>query len=202
MLPDRVQRLFEPGSHTIQLADLFAEAGYELYLVGGSVRDAILDRPHDDFDFATNARPEAVKGIVEEWAENLFSAGESFGTVSVLKDGHRFEITTFRSEVYREESRQPVVQFSDDIDTDLSRRDFSVNAMAVRLQPGASQPELVDPSGGLADLGSMTLRTPLSPEISFGDDPLRMLRLYRFVATLGFGVECMATADEKAWSTA
>jgi len=189
MLPDRVKRLFEPDSHSMQLAGLFDAAGYELYLVGGSVRDALLGRPHDDSDFATNARPEAVKKITADWADSLFTAGELFGTVSVLKDGHSFEITTYRSEVYREESRQPTVEFSNDIETDLSRRDFSVNALAVRLQPGADVPELVDPSGGLADLGSMTLRTPQEPEISFGDDPLRMLRLYRFSASLGFTID-------------
>ena len=189
MLPDRVQRLFRPDSHAMQLASLFHGAGHELYLVGGSVRDAILDRPHDDYDFATDARPDAVKEIVSDWADNLFTAGELFGTVSVVKDGHIFEITTYRREVYREESRQPAVEFSDDIETDLSRRDFSVNAMALRLQPGDHEPELVDPWGGLPDLGAMVLRTPLSPEVSFGDDPLRMLRLYRFMATLGFTVD-------------
>ncbi|MGI9648330.1 MAG: CCA tRNA nucleotidyltransferase [Acidimicrobiia bacterium] len=194
MLPDRVQRLFQPDSHAMQLASLFDGAGHELYLVGGSVRDAILDRPHEDYDFATDARPEAVKQIVSEWADNLFTAGELFGTVSVVKDGHIFEITTYRREVYREESRQPAVDFSDDIETDLSRRDFSVNAMALRLQPGDHEPELVDPWGGLPDLGAMVLRTPLSPEVSFGDDPLRMLRLYRFVATLGFTAD-PAAAD-------
>jgi len=161
--------------------------------VGGSVRDAILDRPHEDYDFATDARPEAVKDLVSDWADNLFTAGELFGTVSVVKSGNTLEITTYRSEVYREESRRPVVEFSDDIETDLSRRDFSVNAMALRLQPGDSEPELVDPWGGLTDLGNMLLRTPLSPEVSFGDDPLRMLRLYRFVATLGFAVDPAAS---------
>ncbi len=188
MLPDRVQRLFEPGSYAMALARLFADAGQELFLVGGSVRDAILDRPHDDFDFATNARPETIKQIVGSWAQNLFTAGELFGTVGVVKEGHVFEITTYRSEVYREESRQPVVEFSDSIETDLSRRDFAVNAMALHLQPGDSEPELIDPWGGLADLGAMVLRTPQSPEVSFGDDPLRMLRMYRFVATLGFAI--------------
>ena len=193
MLPDRVQRLFRPDSSAMQLASLFDGAGHELYLVGGSVRDAILDRPHEDYDFATDARPEAVKDLVSDWADNLFTAGELFGTVSVVKSGNTLEITTYRSEVYREESRRPVVEFSDDIETDLSRRDFSVNAMALRLQPGDSEPELVDPWGGLTDLGNMLLRTPLSPEVSFGDDPLRMLRLYRFVATLGFAVDPAAS---------
>jgi poly(A) polymerase len=180
----------------MQLASLFDEAGHELYLVGGSVRDAILDRPHDDYDFATDARPDAVKEIVSDWADNLFTAGELFGTVSVVKDGHVLEVTTYRSEVYREESRQPAVEFSEDIETDLSRRDFSINAMALKLRPGDPEPDLVDPWGGLADLGAMVLRTPLSPDISFGDDPLRMLRLYRFAANLGFEVD--PAADEAA----
>jgi poly(A) polymerase len=189
MLPDRVQRLFEPGSHAMALARLFDDAGHALFLVGGSVRDAILDRPHDDLDFATDARPEAIKKIVAPWAQNVFTAGELFGTVGAVKEGHVFEITTYRSEVYREESRQPVVEFSDNIESDLSRRDFAVNAMALRLQPGKPEPELVDPWGGLSDLAAMVLRTPQSPEVSFGDDPLRMLRLYRFVATLGFSID-------------
>jgi poly(A) polymerase len=194
MLPERVQRLFAPGSHAMALARLFDDAGHELFLVGGSVRDAILDRPHDDLDFATDARPAAIKEIVARWAQNLFTAGELFGTVSAVKEGHVFEITTYRSEVYREESRQPVVEFSDDIETDLSRRDFAVNAMALRLQPGTPEPELVDPWGGLTDLAAMVLRTPQSPEVSFGDDPLRMLRLFRFVATLNFSIHPTAAA--------
>lgn len=178
----------------MQLARLFADAGHDLYLVGGSVRDAILDRPHDDYDFATDARPDAVKGIVGSWAQNLFTAGELFGTVSVVKEGHVLEITTYRSEVYREDSRAPEVEFSDNIETDLSRRDFAVNAMALRLEPGSPEPELIDPWGGLADIGAGLLRTPLSPEVSFGDDPLRMLRLYRFMATLGFEIDPAAAA--------
>jgi poly(A) polymerase len=194
MLPERVQRLFEPGSPPMALARLFDDAGFELYLVGGSVRDAILDRPHDDLDFATNARPDQIKQIVKSWAQSIFTGGELFGTVSTVKEGRVFEITTFRSEVYRAESRQPVVEFSDDIETDLSRRDFAVNAMALRLQPGMPEPELVDPWGGLTDLAAMSLRTPLGPEVSFGDDPLRMLRLYRFVATLGFSIYPAAEA--------
>ena len=178
----------------MDLGALFGEAGHELYLVGGSVRDAILDRSHDDLDFATDARPDDVKEIVGDWADGLFTAGELFGTVSAVKAGHVFEITTYRSEVYREDSRAPQVEFSDDIETDLSRRDFAVNAMALRLSPGSAEPQLVDPWGGLADLGAMVLRTPLSPEVSFGDDPLRMLRLFRFVATLGFAPHAEAVA--------
>jgi poly(A) polymerase len=186
----------------MDLAGLFAVAGHELYLVGGSVRDAILGRAHEDLDFATDARPEAIKETVGDWADAVFTAGELFGTVGVVKEGHVFEITTYRREVYREESRAPQVEFSDDIATDLSRRDFAVNAMALRLAPESDEPELVDPWGGLADLGAMVLRTPLSPAVSFGDDPLRMLRLFRFVATLGFtphpdAVEAAAAMAER-----
>lgn len=188
MLPDRVQQLLEPQSEAMQLATLFHEAGHELYLVGGSVRDFILGRDHEDLDFATGARPEQIKEAVAGWASDLYSAGEDFGTIGIIKHGGVFEVTTFRSEVYRDDTRKPTVEFSDGIDEDLSRRDFTINAMALPLIPGGDQPTLVDPWGGLADLGAGLLRTPQSTEVSFGDDPLRMLRLYRFVAVLGFGI--------------
>lgn len=166
----------------MQLARLFAEAGHRLYLVGGSMRDALLDRPHFDLDFTTDARPDQIKGIVTNWANSVFTVGEAFGTIGVVRGGHTYEITTFRSEVYRTDSRKPQVSFSDDVETDLSRRDFTVNSIALGL-PDA---EIVDPYGGLGDLSAGVLRTPLSPEISFSDDPLRMLRLFRFMATLAF----------------
>lgn len=188
MLPARVKPLLEPHSYAMQLATLFDGAGHELYLVGGSLRDLFLGRGHEDLDFATDARPEQIKKLVGEWAHDVFTAGERFGTVGVVRDGHAFEITTFRSESYDPDSRKPEVQFSSDIETDLSRRDFTINAMALRLVPGEVQPQLVDPWGGLEDLAALALRTPLSPEVSFGDDPLRMLRLYRFAATLGFTI--------------
>lgn len=187
-MPDRVQQLLEPRSHAMQMAALFHEAGHELFLVGGSLRDFILGRDHQDLDFATGARPDEIKDIVSGWANDLYTAGEEFGTVGVIRDGNVFEVTTFRSETYREDTRKPTVEFSDEISEDLSRRDFTVNAMALPLIPGGDAPTLVDPWGGLADLGAAVLRTPQSPEVSFTDDPLRMLRLYRFVATLGFGI--------------
>lgn len=182
VIPERLEFLTQPDLPPKQLAELFAEAGEEIYLVGGSVRDAFLERPSDDFDFATGARPERVTELLETWADVVYGVGAAFGTVAALKDGHTIEVTTFRSEVYRDDSRKPHVTYSDDIATDLSRRDFTVNAVALSL------PDLdpVDPHGGLADMARGRLRTPLEPSVSFGDDPLRMLRLFRFQATLGF----------------
>ncbi|HEX6946003.1 MAG TPA: CCA tRNA nucleotidyltransferase [Acidimicrobiia bacterium] len=190
MLP--LDALRSPDLPPAQLAGLFAAAGESLYLVGGSVRDALLGRGVDelDFDFATSARPDRIVEILKGWADSIYRVGEAFGTIGAMKDGRSVEITTFRSEVYRDESRKPQVTYSDDIETDLSRRDFTVNAIAVEL-PGFDP---VDPFGGLDDLESKVLRTPLDPEISFGDDPLRMLRLFRFQATLGFAADVEAIA--------
>ena len=182
MIPDRLRWLVEPGSPHLELAERFAAAGHSLYLVGGSVRDALLGRDHGDLDFTTDARPDQIKRVVRGWADSVFTVGEAFGTVGAVKEGRTYEITTFRSEVYREESRKPRVSFSDSVEEDLSRRDFTVNAIAIKL-PDA---EIVDPHGGLADLARRVLRTPLDPAVAFSDDPLRMLRLYRFMATLGF----------------
>ena len=182
MTPDRLAWLVEPGSFSLELADRFAAAGFPLYLVGGSVRDALLERPHTDLDFTTPARPEEVKALVAQWADDVYRMGEAFGTIGVRKGEAMAEITTFRSEVYRDESRKPTVSFSDTIEEDLSRRDFTINSIALRLP----DLEAVDPFGGLADLAAGRLDTPLDPEISFSDDPLRMLRLFRFQATLGF----------------
>ena len=183
-VPPRLARYFEPASATQQLSRRLNDAGHRAYLVGGSVRDAFLDRVRvdSDTDIATDARPDVIERVVKGWADSVWLQGERFGTVGCEKDGEVFEITTFRAEIYRSDSRKPEVSFSDDIETDLSRRDFTINAIAIALD----DPDLVDPYGGLDDLGSRRLRTPLSPEISFGDDPLRMLRAARFVATLGF----------------
>jgi poly(A) polymerase len=185
MIPPRLQPLLRADGPTGQLAELFRASGHELALVGGSVRDALLGRDIDDLDFATDARPERIKEVVGPWAHDMYLAGQRFGTIGAIRDGHLYEVTTYRSEIYSDDSRNPDVSYSDDIAEDLSRRDFTVNAMALRLdKPG--EPELFDPHGGLDDLISQTLRTPLDPHISFGDDPLRMLRLFRFLATLGF----------------
>lgn len=183
-LPPRLADLLAPGTPLQDLAGLFVEGGHACYLVGGTVRDAMLGMlaPGHDIDVATDARPDAVEEIVRAWADHVWLQGQRFGTIGCEKDGKKFEITTFRDEVYRPESRKPEVTYSDDIETDLSRRDFTVNAMAIEL-PGIS---MIDPHDGLADLAAARLRTPLSPEVSFLDDPLRMLRAARFVATLGF----------------
>ena len=182
MIPERLAWL--DRGFTRDLADLFTRAGHELYLVGGSVRDALLGRPADDLDFTTDARPDRLKALLGDWGDHLYLVGERFGTVAVLRAGTRYEITTFRSEAYPSDSRRPVVTFGDSVEADLERRDFTVNAVALKLGEGG--PELIDPFGGLADLASETLRTPIGPAVSFSDDPLRMVRLFRFMAELGF----------------
>ncbi|MBT8206954.1 MAG: CCA tRNA nucleotidyltransferase [Acidimicrobiia bacterium] len=187
MIPPRLQSLLRADGVPAQLARLFTEHGHRLYLVGGSVRDALLARSSGDLDFTTAARPEEIKRLVNLWADDVYTMGEAFGTIGAIRQGEVVEITTFRSEMYVNESRKPQVSFSDDIAEDLSRRDFTINAMALALpQAEGDQPEMVDPHGGLVDLASQVLRTPLDPHISFGDDPLRMLRLFRFVSVLGF----------------
>ncbi len=182
-MPARLQPLLDPASPVQQLARLLVDAGHECYLVGGSVRDAFLDRivrdsETVDVDVTTDARPDVVERLVRPWADHVWLQGQRFGTIGCEREGMKIEITTFRADVYRPDSRKPEVAFSDDIETDLSRRDFTVNAMALRLP----DPVLVDPHGGAVDLAARRLRTPLAPEESFLDDPLRMLRAARFVA--------------------
>jgi poly(A) polymerase len=190
VIPERLEFLTSPDLPPAQLAEIFAAAGEEIYLVGGSVRDAFLGRPLEDFDFATSARPDQVSRLLKPWADAVYEVGAVFGTVAARKDGFTVEVTTYRSEIYRDDSRKPHVTFSDDIETDLSRRDFTVNAIALSLP----DLEAVDPHGGLADIAGRVLRTPLEPEVSFGDDPLRMLRLFRFQASLDFTPEERALA--------
>jgi poly(A) polymerase len=182
-VPPRLARYYEPGSNARDLAERFVAAGYQCFLVGGPVRDAFLDQvdPDADVDLATDARPDVVEGLVRGWADHVWLQGQRFGTVGCRKDGVVFEITTFRGDVYQLDSRKPEVSFADDIETDLARRDFTVNAMALELP----EPRFVDPHGGAADLAARVLRTPQSPDVSFGDDPLRMLRAARFVAEYG-----------------
>ncbi len=182
MVPERLAWLVAADAAPARLAERFVDAGFQLFLVGGSVRDALLDRPADDLDFSTDARPADIKRVIEPVADAVFTMGERFGTIGMRADGHTYEITTFRNEIYRDHSRKPEVTFSDDIETDLSRRDFTINAMALPL-PNL---ELIDPFGGLDDLSRRALRTPLAPEIAFSDDPLRMMRLYRFASALDF----------------
>ncbi len=178
------------NSHAPMLAELgsaFEAAGHELYLVGGSVRDALLGRLSPDLDFTTDARPAQIQEIVRRWADNVWDTGIEFGTVGVGKDGHRLVITTFRADTDDLVWRTPEVRFGDRLEDDLVRRDFTANAMAVRITP-TGPGEFLDPLGGLAALRKRVLDTPAAPEISFGDDPLRMLRAARFVAQLGFTV--------------
>jgi poly(A) polymerase len=182
MVPERLRPLLEEAA---PLAERFAAAGWRLYLVGGSVRDAILGVPpkdKDDLDFTTDAHPDDIEAVVKGWADAIWDQGRRFGTIGVKKGRVIYEITTHRADAYTSDSRKPDVQFSDAVEADLSRRDFTVNAMALSL-PDA---ELIDPFGGLDDLAAYRLRTPLSPVVSFTDDPLRMLRAARFISGYHF----------------
>jgi len=192
-------RLVDVHPEARELGERFAAAGHELHLVGGTVRDTLLaggdaDALADvDLDFATSARPEETERIVRPWATAVWLTGAEFGTVSCQREEpgqppRKVEITTYRSDVYTPGSRHPEVQFGDTIDADLARRDLTVNAMAVRVPDFA----FVDPHGGLGDLRRKLLRTPIDPATSFGDDPLRMVRLARFASVLD------ATADTAA----
>ncbi|HEV7825921.1 MAG TPA: CCA tRNA nucleotidyltransferase [Mycobacteriales bacterium] len=165
-----------------ELGRLFAAAGPELHLVGGSVRDALLGRLGEDLDFCTDARPERVLELVRPWAEAVWDVGIEFGTVGAAKSGLRLEITTYRADAYDRVTRNPVVRYGESLADDLVRRDFTVNAMAVSLPDH----RFADPYGGLTDLATAVLRTPGTPQESFGDDPLRMLRAARFVSQLRF----------------
>jgi poly(A) polymerase len=177
-----VPERFVPYVHaTEELARRFTAAGRSLYLVGGSVRDAIFlgaGPESHDLDLTTDARPEQTEELVRGWADVVWTQGTRFGTIGLRKGEHVYEITTHRAEVYTPESRKPEVTYGDDVMVDLSRRDFTINALALRLP----DMELIDPFDGLADLAAGRLRTPLDPDISFGDDPLRMLRAARFAA--------------------
>lgn len=166
------------------LGEAFARSGFELALVGGPVRDAMLGRPHNDLDFTTSARPEETEKILRTWGEALWDMGRDFGTIGTRKGPWQVEVTTYRSEAYAADSRKPAVAYGTSLADDLVRRDFTVNAMAVRL-PGR---EVVDLYGGVVDLATRVLRTPGTPEDSFSDDPLRMMRAARFAAQLGFEV--------------
>jgi len=168
-----------------ELGKRFAAAGHEIHLVGGSVRDALLGKLGDDLDFATSAHPDETQRILSGWAEALWTTGIDFGTVGAARHGLRLEITTFRAEAYDRVTRNPIVNYGTNLLDDLKRRDFAINAMAV------SVPDHVffDPYGGLADLSARVLRTPGPAEVSFGDDPLRMLRAARFASKLEFSVD-------------
>lgn len=163
------------------VAKAFEDAGFELALVGGPVRDAFLGRAVSDLDFTTSARPDDIEKVLTPIADATWDVGRDFGTIAARFGDHTIEITTYRADSYDGVTRKPTVEFGTSLDDDLVRRDFTMNAMALRL-PGAV---LVDPYGGLDDLLSLTLRTPSSAEVSFSDDPLRMMRACRFVAQLG-----------------
>ncbi len=189
-----------------ELAGRFEAAGHSLYLVGGSVRDALLGRLGADLDFTTDARPEATRRILSGWADAVWETGITFGTVGAAKSGTHCEITTYRADRYDRVSRHPEVVFGDTLEGDLVRRDFTVNAMAVQLPvrdllagsshrhgdllagPDQWGSRFVDPHDGLGALARRELDTPATPEESFADDPLRMLRAARFVSQLGFTV--------------
>ena len=170
-----------------QLAKKFAKAGFTLALVGGPVRDAILGRLGTDLDFTTNARPDETKSIIKKDADSIWETGREFGTIAAQFGDVTVEITTYRSEKYEAESRNPDVNFGDNIEGDLLRRDFTVNAMALELT--TTPPTFIDNYDGVNDLARKVLRTPGTPENSFSDDPLRMMRAARFAAQLGFDVD-------------
>ncbi len=182
VVPERLRGILDL---TAPLGERFASAGKQLYIVGGTVRDAIVGRPGGlddssdvDIDLTTDALPEEIETLVSDGSDAVWDQGRKFGTIGVKWQGRRLEITTHRAEAYDPESRKPSVVFGNDIATDLSRRDFTVNAMALKL-PSL---EMLDPFGGLEDLAAHRLRTPLAPEVSFSDDPLRMLRAARFLS--------------------
>ena len=167
-----------------ELGERFRAAGHELYLVGGAVRDRFLRPDHEprELDLATDATPQETVAVLQGWADSRYVQGARFGTVGARKEGRVLEITTFREEVYPHDQRKPVVTFGKDVLTDLSRRDFTINAMAVRVPEG----EFLDPFGGVKAVTARVLDTPLEPDVAFSDDPLRMLRAARFASVLGF----------------
>ena len=168
-----------------ELGERFTKAGFEISLVGGPVRDAFLGRESPDLDFTTNALPDQILGVLKGWASNTWDVGREFGTIAATVEGKQVEITTYRADSYDKKTRKPTVEFGKDLESDLIRRDFAVNAMALRLPDRV----FVDPHGGLQDLIAQKLKTPSDPEISFSDDPLRMMRACRFAAQLSFDID-------------
>ena len=181
-----IRSLIERAPLASSLAQAFKEAGFKLALVGGPVRDAILGRLGNDLDFTTDAKPLETKKILQSWAEDIWDIGIDFGTIAGKRGDTTVEITTYRSDKYDLDSRKPEVKFGENIEGDLSRRDFTVNAMALELT--GAKPEFIDVFNGLTDLSAKVLRTPVTPEQSFSDDPLRMMRAARFAAQLNFQV--------------
>jgi poly(A) polymerase len=182
-----IATLRERAPLAFELAAQFKAAGFRLALVGGPVRDSLLGRLGNDLDFTTDARPDDTKKIMKKWAEDIWDVGIKFGTIGAKKSDITFEVTTYRADSYESDSRKPEVDFGDTIEGDLLRRDFTVNAMAIELT--TPTPEFIDPHNGVTDLLKKSLRTPNAPELSFSDDPLRMLRAARFAAQLGFTID-------------
>src|SRR6478736_524595 len=172
---------FQVDPVVLELGQRFVDAGHELSLVGGPVRDLFLGRASPDLDFTTDATPDQTVALIKKWADNYWEIGRAFGTIGMRKDDFQIEITTYRADAYDPESRKPLVAFGTSLTDDLLRRDFTINAMALRLPVL----ELVDPFGGVRDLHASILNTPGPPETSFSDDPLRMMRAARFAAQLG-----------------
>ena len=175
---------FQVDPVVLELGQRFVDAGHELSLVGGPVRDLFLGRLSPDLDFTTDATPDQTLALIRKWADNFWEIGRAFGTIGMKKSGFQIEITTYRAEAYDPESRKPAVAFGSSLTDDLLRRDFTINAMALRLPTM----ELVDPFGGVRDLHASVLATPGAPETSFSDDPLRMMRAARFASQLGVAV--------------
>ena len=198
LLREAVRRLAPVLPLLTDLGFRFVDAGHEVALVGGPVRDAFLGRVSPDLDLTTSAGPDQSEAILADWADANWDVGRTFGTIGARKDGHLIEVTTYRADAYDHLSRKPVVAFGDNLVDDLARRDFAMNAMAMRL-PSL---EFVDPYDGLHDLERRIVRTPGTPKDSFADDPLRMMRAARFVSQLGFTAapEVVAAMNEMASS--
>ena len=186
-MAEGLSRLGALAAHPVvrTLGEAFQAAGFELAVVGGPVRDALLGRETHDLDFTTNAQPDEILAIVKPLASAHWDIGRAFGTIGARVQGEQVEITTYRADSYDGLTRKPVVEFGDSIDGDLLRRDFTVNAMALSVP----ETKLVDPTGGVEDLVAGILRTPIDPAVSFGDDPLRMLRAARFSSQLEFAID-------------
>ena len=190
-----ISTLTKQAPASTALAKAFKEAGFKLALVGGPVRDAILGRLGNDLDFTTNAHPKECEKILNKWADSVWNVGAAFGTIAGKKDEITVEITTYRSESYSADSRKPNVEFGENIEGDLSRRDFTINAMALELT--TDEPTFIDLFGGVSDLQNKVIKTPGKPEDSFSDDPLRMMRAARFMSQLNFEVDPAVVAAMK-----
>jgi len=179
-----ITTLIKQAPDATKLAIAFKAAGFKLALVGGPVRDAILGRLGNDLDFTTDAHPKDCEKILKKWADSVWDIGAAFGTVAGKKGDITVEITTYRSESYEADSRKPNVEFGKTIEADLSRRDFTINAMALELT--TDEPTFIDLYNGVSDLQNKLIKTPGRPEDSFSDDPLRMMRAARFMSQLNF----------------